>query len=215
MLLNKIKIIKFIKTVKSYLKKTMDFTNESNINKVSKSPVLFNNYFDDILRKSQEQSSGNTLFLYIVYLHRSIGQTYGGWQTSKGFSKIKRYFLITYELFTVCFAISMYYYFENAVTLRLFDSAARKVITAGILRLAGSVSLFQIILIRAILFINGNQLIDEINALFKSLNKSISYRSVILFYLTHCISTGITSALVFASKDFKESLDVSCFPVLY
>ena len=167
------------------------------------SPVSFNNYFMNLKDQDIDKKMNGSLFLKIVYLHQCLGITYGGWQSNKVKSNLRRNLLILFELFTIIIQLVFYIFLERQISARLFESESRKIITSGIIRLAGFISMSQVIIIRSILFSNGNELIDKIIDLFNNINCNISYRRTILFIISHAMLYGFSTVLLFLAKGFQ------------
>ena len=65
------------------------------------------------------------------------------------------------------------------------------------------------IIIRLVLFINGSELIDKIFIHFNDLKSEINRKYIVVFIVLHCLLGGFVSVLVFMSKEFKQSENVS------
>jgi len=88
---------------------------------------------------------------------------------------------------------------------RLFTSDSKKLIMKGIIRLASVSSIIQLITIKAILFINGTQVIAIIENMFKNItSEKIVYKTVLTFTFIHCLLNGFSFTFVFISNDITK-----------
>lgn len=174
---------------------------ENHTSRPTPSPVIFNNYVDG--HRQRVLAKNNRVLYFVVNMHRLLGQTYGGWQTSKSYSRVRRILLQSYEMTSIIVLFAIYFLLEDSIISRLFETNTRKVITAGIIRVAGSLSFLQMIIIRAIYFFNGNQLMDSIKVLLKSFNQPLDVRSIVLFSFYFGVCTGISSVMVYISRDVE------------
>ena len=178
------------------------------------SPVMFNNFVDE--HKQIVYSKNKKFLLFVVTLHRILGQTYGGWQASKNYSRFRRIILQSYEIWTLIVYLAIYLLIEDSATSRLFETNTRKVITTGIIRIASSLSFLQMIMIKTIYFFNGERMLDFMRVLLKNFIIYIDVKSILLFSFYYGFCSGISSLMVYISRDVEieevsGSVSVSVF----
>lgn len=182
------------------------------------SPIMFNNFVDE--QKHQMYTKNEKFLLFVVNLHRMLGQTYGGWQASRNYSRLRRVILQSYEIGTVIVYLAVYWLLEDTAISRLFETNTRKVITAGIIRIAGSLSFLQMVMIKAIYFFNGERMLDSLRVLLKGFIICIDIQAILLFSFYFGVCTGISSVMVYLSRDvqFEEvskSVSVNVFVMCF